>query len=324
MRVLSMLAALLLLCAGAEAQSPRKPVRVGYLGDGSRAERLAINLEPLRAGLRELGYVEHQTFHIDERWSDGQGDRLPALAAELVRLKVDVIVTHGVRATRAVQEATRTIPIVVAVMPDPVGAGLVASLARPGGNTTGMTDQVTELADKEIEVLKAAFPQMRRVVILWYETNPGAKLTFEETRRAAQQAGLAVEVVGVTAADQLEAAVERAAKARPDALVVVHDILTVSQRARIAQAALKHGLPTICGSSPFVDAGGLFSYAPNLPGLFKRAAVFVDRIARGAKAADIPIEQPTKFELRVNLKTAKALGLTIPAALLLRADEVIQ
>ena len=327
MPALALLAALAVavLAAGAsEAQPTSKLWRIGFLGDGSRAERLAINLTPFRDGLRELGYVEGRTVVIEERWTEGRAERVPEVASELARLKVDVIVTHGVRATKAAQDATRTIPIVAAVMPDPVGAGLVASLARPGGNTTGLTDQVTELAQKEIQILKDALPHIKRVAILWHEGSPGATSTFEQTRKATEGMALAVEVIGVTAADQIDSAIARAARARPDALIVVHDILTVSQRARIAQAALKHGLPTICGSSPFVDAGGLLAYAPNLPSLFKRAAVFVDRILRGAKPADIPIEQPTKFELRVNLRTAKALGLTIPPSLLLRADDVIQ
>jgi putative ABC transport system substrate-binding protein len=309
----------------AAAQPARKVWRVGYLGDGPRAERLGINFEPFRDGLRELGYIEGQNVIIEERWTDGKAERVADLATELVRLKVDVIVTHGVRATRAAQEATRTIPIVSAVMPDPIGAGLVASLARPGGNTTGMTDQVAELAEKEIHILQEALPHVRRVAILWHEGNPGAKLTFEQTRKAGQKVGLATEIVGVTDARQLETAIGAAARSRPDALVVIHDILTVSHRAIIAEVALKHGLPTICGSSPFVDAGGLLAYAPNLPSLFKRSAVFVDRILRrGAKPADIPIEQPTKFELRINLKTAKVLGLTIPPSLLARADQVIE
>jgi putative tryptophan/tyrosine transport system substrate-binding protein len=248
----------------------------------------------------------------------------PPLAAALVGLKVDVIVTHGVRSTRAVQEATRTIPIVAAVMPDPVGAGLVASLARPGGNTTGLSDQVAELAEKEIEILKEALPHVRRVAILWHEGNPGAQLTFDQTRTATQRMGLVTQIIGITEAEQLDDAIARAAQQRADALVVVHDILTVTHRARIAEAALQHRLPTICGSSPFVDAGGLIAYAPNLPGLFHRSAVFVDRILRGAKPADIPVEQPTRFELRMNLRTAKALGLTIPPSLLARADQVIE
>ena len=326
MRSRALLAALAVLLAigVGEAQPARKVWRIGYLGDGFRAERLSINLTPFRDGLRELGYVEGQNLAIEERWTDGREERLPEHASDLVRQKVDVIVTHSVRSIKALQNATTTIPIVAAVMPDPVGNGLVTTLSRPGGNTTGMTDQVTELADKEIQFLKEALPHARRVTILWHETNPGAKLTFEDTRRAVEKVGLAYDVVGVSAPDQLESAIERIAKGRPDALVIVHDILTVSQRATIAQTALKHRLATICASSPFVDAGGLLAYGPNLPAMFKRAAGFVDRIFRGARPADLPIEQPTKFELRVNLRTAKALGLTIPAALLLRADEVLQ
>jgi putative ABC transport system substrate-binding protein len=322
--LLTSLAGAFVTALAAEAQPAKKVWRVGYLGDALRAERLAINFEPFREGLRELGYIEGQNLVIEERWTDGRAERLADLVTELVHLKVDVIVTHGVRATRAAQKATTTIPIVGAVMPDPVESGLVASLARPGGNTTGLSDQVAELAEKEIQILREALPRARRVAILWHEGNPGAKLTFEQTRRATQKIGLASEIVGVTAPDQLETAIARAARDRPDALIVIHDVLTVSHRVRIAELALKHGLPTICGSSPFADAGGLLAYGPSLPRLFRRSAVFVDRILRGARPADIPLEQPTTFELRVNLKTAKALGLTIPPSLLARADQVIE
>lgn len=200
-RIIALLALLLVLPATGDTQPARRVWRIGFLGDAARAERLAINFEPFRAGLRELGYVEGQNIAIEERWTDGRAERVPELAADLVRLKVDVIVTHGVRATRAVQEATRTIPIVAAVLPDPVGAGLVASLARPGGNTTGMSDQIAELADKEVQILRDALPHVRRVVILWHETNPGAKPTFAKTRGAAQTAGRGVEAIGVTAPD---------------------------------------------------------------------------------------------------------------------------
>jgi ABC-type uncharacterized transport system substrate-binding protein len=308
-----------------EAQMARRVWRVGFLGDGPRAERAAISIEPFRDGLRELGYIEGQNLVIEERWSEGRSERLLDLATELVRLKVDVIVTHGVRGTKAAQDATRTIPIVMAVSPDPVGAGLVASLARPGGNTTGMTDQAAELAEKEVQILREAVPQTRRIVaILWNESNPGARLTFEQTRSAATKVGLGVTTVSVRSPEDLEGAVAQAANGRPDALIVIHDVLTVSHRTQIARLALKHSLPSICASTPFVDAGGLLSYATNYTGLFKRAAVFVDRIFRGAKPAEIPIEQPTAFQLRINLKTAKALGLTIPQSLLLRADQVIE
>ena len=308
----------------AEAQPAHKVWRIGFLGDGPRAERAAISIEPFRDGLRELGYIEKQNVLIEERWSEGRSERLPDLAAELVRLNVDVIVTHGVRAIKTAQDATKAIPIVMAVSPDPVATGLVASLARPGGNTTGLTDQVAELGEKEIQIIREVVPGTRRVAILWNETNPGARVTFEKTRAAATKVGLGVTTVAVRRQDDLEAAVAKAASGRPDALIVIHDVLTVSHRAQVAGLALKHKLPSICASSPFVDAGGLVAYAPNLPGLFKRAAVFVDRIFRGAKPADIPVEQPTAFQLRINLKTAKALGLTIPPAVLARADEVIE
>jgi putative ABC transport system substrate-binding protein len=317
------LAALLLASTAAAQQTPRV-WRVGFLGDGSRAERLAINVEPFREGLRELGYVEGRNLVIEERWTEGRGERLRDLAAELVRLKVDVIVTHGVRATQAVQAATTTIPIVFATAPDVISTKIVASLARPGGNTTGMTDQVTELAEKELQILKEAVPRLKRIAILWTENNPGARATFDQTSKAAEKLGLAVDVVGVKGPDELEAAVARAAKGRPDALVVVHDIVTVNNRARIAHAAIKFKLPSICGSTPYVDAGGLITYAASTPALFKRSAAFVDRILKGAKPADIPIEQPTSFQLRINLKTARALGLTISPALLARADDIIQ
>jgi putative tryptophan/tyrosine transport system substrate-binding protein len=308
----------------AEAQPARKVWRIGFLGDGPRAERTAISIEPFRDGLRELGYIESQNVVIEERWSEDRSERLLDLATELVRLKVDVIVTHGVRGIKAAQDATKTIPIVMAASPDPVGTGLIASLARPGGNTTGLTDQVADLGDKEIQIIREVVPRTRRVAILWNESNPGARVTFEQTRNAATKVGLGVATVAVRNPEDLEGAVAQAASGRPDALIVIHDALTVSHRAQIARLALKHNLPSICASTPFVDAGGLVAYAPSLPGLFKRAAVFVDRIFRGAKPAEIPVEQPTTFQLRINLKTAKALGLTIPQTLLLRADQVIE
>jgi putative tryptophan/tyrosine transport system substrate-binding protein len=322
--MVAMVLGLLSAPLAAEAQPARKVWRIGFLGDGPRAERTAISIEPFRDGLRELGYSESQNVVIEERWSEDRSERLLDLATELVRLKVDVIVTHGVRGIKAAQDATKTIPIVMAVSPDPVGTGLIASLARPGGNTTGLTDQVAELGDKEIQIIREVVPRTRRVAILWNESNPGARVTFEQTRNAATKVGLGVATVAVRTPEDLEGAVAQAASGRPDALIVIHDVLTVSHRAQIARLALKHNLPSICASTPFVDAGGLVAYAPSLPGLFKRAAVFVDRIFRGAKPAEIPVEQPTTFQLRINLKTAKALGLTIPQAVLTRADGVIQ
>jgi putative ABC transport system substrate-binding protein len=327
MRRIGLAVAICLALASLAAQAqPRadKVWRIGFLGDGPRVERAPIAVAPFREGLRELGYVEGQNVVIHERWSEGRSERLPDLAAELVRLNVDVIVTHGVRGIKAAQGATKTIPIVMAVSPDPIATGLVSSLARPGGNTTGMTDQVPELSEKEIQILQEAVPSLKRIAILWNEGNPGSRVTFEETRKAATKVGLGITVVGAQSPEDLEGAIERAARGRPDALVVIHDVLSVGYRVQIARLALKHRLPTICGSTPFADAGGLIAYGANLPGLFKRAAVFVDRLFRGAKPAEIPVEQPTTFQLRINLKTAKALGLTIPQSLLQRADEIIQ
>jgi len=324
-RVLLRTAALgLIAVPRAVAAQTRRVWRVGFLGDGPRAERVAISLEPFRMGLRGLGYVEGQNLAIEERWTDGRVEQLPLLVEDLVRLKVDVIVTHGVRAIRASQAATTAIPIVMAVSPDPIATGLVASLSRPGGNTTGLTDQVAELGEKEVQVLRDVVPGVRRVAILWHEGNPGAQVTFDQTRVAAAKVGLGITIVGVRSAEELDGALAQVASGRPDALIVIHDVLTVSHRARIARLALQYKLPSICGSSPYVDAGGLVAYAPDLPALFSRAAVYVDRILRGAAPANLPIEQPTRFQLRINLRTARALGLTIPPAVLARADEVIE
>lgn len=208
--------------------------------------------------------------------------------------------------------------------PDLVATGLAASLARPGGDVTGLSDQTSDLPEKEIQVLRDAVPGLRRISILWNSANPGASLTFEATRRAAEKAGLEIKLVGITSPEELENAIAEAVQHRPDGLVVVNDVLTVGYRRQIAAAALKYRLPSICALSPFADVGGLITYGPNLPSLFKRAAVFVDRILKGAKPAEIPIEQPTRFELRINLQTAKALGITIPHSLLVLADEVIE
>jgi len=313
-----------LLAFPALAQPARKVWRIAFLGDGPRAERFEISLKPFLDGLAELGYSIGDNVMVEERWSEGDSSRLPLIATELVGLKLEVIVTFGIPAAKALHTATQSIPIVVAAAPDLIATGLAASLAHPGGNVTGLTDQTSDFTEKEIQVLRDAIPGLRRVSILWNSANPGASLTFEATRRAAEKAGLQIKVVGVTAAQELDSAIAAAAQDRPDGLVVVNDALTVSYRRQIAEAALRHRLPSICALSPFADAGGLITYGPNLPSLYKRAAVFVDRILKGAKPADIPIEQPTRFELRINLNTAKALGITIPQPLLLLADELIE
>jgi putative ABC transport system substrate-binding protein len=309
----------------AAAAQPRPRVwRIGYLGHGSPASRASINLDPFREGLRELGYVERQNVVIEARWSDGKNERLAGLAADLVRAKVDVIVTHSLPATRAAKDATATIPIVVAVIADMLGTGIVESLSRPGGNITGMTDQVLDLSGKEVELLKQMVPSLKRVGVMWSRTSDTGSRISDRSRAAARESDLQVVSLDVQSINKLDTVVESAAKARLGAVIVVHDPLMVNNRVQIAQALLSRKLPAICGSPWLAEAGLLMAYGPDQTKMFKRAAVFVDKILKGAKPGDLPIEQPTKFELVINLKTAKALGLTIPRSLLQRADQVIE
>jgi putative ABC transport system substrate-binding protein len=307
-----------------EAQQPGKVRRIGFLGDGSPAARAAISLEPFRAGLRELGYVEGQNVFIEVRWTDGKSERLPELVGELIRLKIDVIVTHGLPAARAAKAATTDIPIVVAAAADMVGNGLVVSLPHPGGNITGTSDQITELSGKVVHLLKEMLPRLKRVAVLWNRMNPGAVGTSDATQTAVRDVGLQVKPLAVRSPDEIDDALEAAVKARADAVIVVHDPLMIEHRARIGQIALKKRLPTVSAVAILAEAGGVMSYGPDNPALFKRAAVFVDKILKGAKPADLPVEQPTKFELVINLKTAKQIGLTIPPNVLARADRVIK
>jgi putative ABC transport system substrate-binding protein len=306
-----------------EAQQSKKVPRIGYLGDGSAAARAAITLEPFRKGLRELGYVEGRNVLIEVRWTDSKSERLPELVGELIRLKVDVIVTHGMPAARAGKTATTDIPIVVATAADFVGNGLVASLAHPGGNVTGTSDQNTELSGKQVQLLKELLLRLKRVAILENPMNPGAVRTSEETKKAARDLGLQVNPLAVRSPDEIAEALEAAAKGRADAVIVVHDPWMIEHRARIAQLALKKRLPTFAAGL-LAEAGGLMGYGPDSAALFKRAAVFVDKILKGRKPADLPVEQPMKFELVINLKTAKQIGVTIPPNLLARADRVIK
>jgi putative ABC transport system substrate-binding protein len=322
--VLLLIVTILVAPLSAEAQPRQRVWRVGYLGDGSSASRASINLDPFRESLRELGYVEGQNVIIEARWSDGKNERLPSLAADLVGERVDIIVTHGLPATRAAKDATTTLPIVVAVIADILGTGIVESLSRPGGNITGMTDQVLDLSGKEVELLKQMVPSLKRVGVMWNRTSITASKISDQSHAAARESGLQVTSLGVQSIDNLDIVVESAAKARLGAVIVVHDPLTVGNRVRIAQALLTRRLPAICGSTWLAHAGLLMAYGPDQTKMFRRAAVFVDKVLKGAKPADLPIEQPTKFELVINLKTAKALGLRIPPSLLLRADQVIE
>ena len=245
-----------------EGQQPGKVPRIGYLGDGSAGSRGPISLEPFREGLRELGYVEGQNVLIEVRWTDGKSERLPELVGELIRLKVDVIVTHGVPAARAAKTATTDIPIVVATAADMVGNGLVASLPHPGGNVTGTSDQITELSGKQMQLLKELLPRLKRVAMLGNPMNPGAVRTSEATQTAARDLGLQVKSLAVRSPDEIAEAVEAAAKGRADAVIVVHDPLLIEHRARIAELALKKRLPTF-SAGLLAEAGGLMTYGPD-------------------------------------------------------------
>jgi putative ABC transport system substrate-binding protein len=282
-------------------------------------------LEAFRQGLRELGYVEGQNIVIEYRYAEGRDDRLADLAAELVRLKVDVIVAVSGVGTRAVQHATRTIPIVMAGASDPVGEGLVASLARPGGNTTGLSLLSAELPGKRLEILKETVPQSARVAVLTNLANPNHASVMHNLTGAAQALGLHLHVVELRRPDELDAAFAAMTRAGADALFVQGEpVLLDGLRGRIVDLAATSRLPAMYSWRMYVDAGGLMSYGPSLSDMMRRAATYVDKILKGAKPADLPVEQPMKFELVINLKTAKALGLTIPPTLLFQADEVIQ
>ncbi len=275
-------------------------------------------------GLRDLGYVQGRNITIEVRDAQSRADQLPRLATELVRLQVDVIVTGGEGPIRAAMQATHTIPIVIAVTGDAVGDGFVASLAHPGSNVTGLSLGSADVAAKRLQLLKEAFPRTSRVAVLWNVSNPGKRRNFDETGRAAQLLGLTLYSAEVRSAKDFDAAFASVTHHQADGLVVLADEITVPSARRIAEFAAVQRLPAIYEVSPFVEAGGLMFYGPSVREMFRRAATYVDKILKGAKPADLPVEQPTKFALVINMKTAKALGLTIPPSFLLRADEVIQ
>ncbi len=311
-----------------QAQQPAKVPRVGWLLTGSlEAPETRALLSAFRQGARERGYVEGENIVIEYRAAEGRLDRFPALAADLVRIKVDLIVAGSTSAARAAQQATTTIPIVAPTMGDPVGDGLVASLGRPGGNITGLTFLGPELAPKRLELLKEAIPRMSRVVGIWHSGSLSERTTkdmLSQTETAARTLGVQLQLVGVRSTEEIDRAFSTMARQRPDAFVMFPNVVFFIERRRIIDLAEKHRLPSIYVSREFVEIGGLLSYGASLPDLFRRAAVYVDKILKGAKPADLPVEQPTRFELVINLKTAKALGLTIPPSLLQRADEVTQ
>jgi putative tryptophan/tyrosine transport system substrate-binding protein len=306
----------------ARAQQAGKLPIIGFLGAATPAAWSAWSAAFV-ARLRELGWVDGRSVAIEYRWAEGRSERYPEIAAEFIRLKVDVIVTVGAAAL-AVKQTTSIIPIVFAVAPDPLGTGLVTSLSRPGGNVTGISNQSADLAGKRLEILREVFPELRKVVILANAGNPTSVQELREVQATARMLGLEVATLEIRRMEDLEPTAFEPVKDAANALYAVSDPLVLASRARINTLAQGARLPTIFAFRDYVEAGGLISYGPNYTNLFSRAGDFVDKILRGAKPADLPVEQPTKFELIVNLKTAKALGLEISPSLLARADEVIE
>ena len=308
----------------ADAQRAGKVSRIGYLTAGSVTANPRV-LEAFRQGLRDLGWVEGQNIVIEYRSAEGRADRLPDLAAELVRLKVDVIVAAPTGAALAARNATGTVPVVGVSLTEPVGLGVIGSLARPGGNVTGVSYSVgADIFGKDLELLKEVVPKVRRVAVLSNPDGPAQPLIISNIKSAARPLGLQLLLLDARAPRDFAGAFAAMARERVGALFVVTDPMFIPYRARLADLAAKNRLPSIFTQRADVEAGGLMSYGPDFPDMYRRAATYVDKILKGAKPADLPVEQPTKFELVINLKTAKALGLTIPPSLLARADEVIQ
>jgi putative ABC transport system substrate-binding protein len=302
------------------AQRPAKLPRIGILGN----EVGGPPWEAFRQGMRDLGYVDGRNVTMDSRWSEGRTDRLPALALELVQVNVDVIVASGTQAIRAAKEATSTIPIVMTVSAYPDKIGLVESLARPGGNVTGLSNVSPDLMGKRFQLLKEIAPKVSRVAVLWNPSSPVEPNGFRETQAAAAVAGVTIQSIEVRTPEDYTAAFAAMTAGRVDALFPFGNPVNFKNRQLIVDFASTSRLPSLYDEKLFVDSGGLLSYGPSFIDLFRRAATYVDKILKGAKPADLPVEQPIKFELVINLKTAKALGLTIPQSLLLRADELIQ
>ena len=302
----------------AEGQPAGKVSRIGVVVGG------VDYTDNLRQGLREQGWVEGQNVVVLKRVWEGRTEQFPKIIADLIQLKVDIIVSSSTPAVRAAKESTRTIPIVMAGLTDPVGAGLISSLARPGGNITGLTNIFTELSAKRLELLKEVAPRVSRVAILWNPTHPGQAIAWQQTQQAAQTLGLVLFSAEGRRPEGFSPAFTAILVERAEALLVLPDPLTSFHRHQTADFAVKQRLPSVYAASYWVQAGGLLSYGPSFPEIWRRAGVYVDKILKGARPADLPIEQPTKYELVINLKTAKALGLTIPQSLLLRADQVIE
>ena len=311
-----------LMALAADAQPAGKVWRIGFLGSTSTSAHGAF-VDAFREGLRERGYVEGKNVTIEYRWADSHYERLPALAAELVRLNVDLILTHGSPGARAAKEATTTIPIVVAITGDAVTTGLVTSLARPGSNITGSTFSFSELNAKRLEMLKEALPGLKRAAVLMNATNVGNVVTFEAMARTARSIDVSVMQTFAKSPEDLAGVFAQITKSRAEAVVVYEDALFIAQAARLAALAEQHRLPSV-GFREYADAGGLLGFGVNFPVVWRRAAVIVDRVLKGGNPAEMPMEQPAKFDTVINLKTAKTLRLTIPPRVLLRADTRIE
>ena len=314
---------ILLGSLAAQAQQTGNVYRIGFLGNSTAA--LEANLVgPFREGLRDLGYVEGRNVLIEYRWAEGKYDRFPALIAELLALKVAVIVTAGTPATLAVKKATTSVPLVMSAVGDPVGAGIVPSLSHPGGNITGLTAISTEMDAKRLELLREVVPSVSYIALLWNAASPLQVLAEKQVQAAAQVLRMRVLSLGVKTEEEIKSALAVMARERPDALLVLADRLLLHHRALIMDFATRHRLPGVHAYRELVEAGGLMSFGPSYADMHKRAAYFVDRILKGAKPGDLPVERPRTFELVINLKVAKALGLTIPQSVLLRGTEIIQ
>jgi putative ABC transport system substrate-binding protein len=313
----------LALFSSAGAQPPAKIPKVGLLLPYSPGPDPRI--EAFRQGLRELGYLEGRSIVVEYRWADGKFDKLPELAAELIRSNVDVIVTAVTQASIAAKKATATIPIVMVGVSDPVGSGLVSSLARPGMNVTGTSSMTAEIVGKHLELLKETLPKISPVAALWNPANPVFQaLQLREIDLAARTLGVQLQFVEARGAEEIDRAFAAISKAGTKAVIVLGDPVFISHRKRIADLAMKRRLPAVSGTKEHAEAGGLMAYGPSFPDMYRRTAYYVDKILKGAKPADLPVEQPTKFELVINLKTAKQIGLTIPPNVLARADKVIR
>jgi putative ABC transport system substrate-binding protein len=317
-------AVLFALCVPASAQQAKKVPRIGFLSAVSSASIPRNRIEAFQQGLRELGYVEGKNIIIEYRYADGKQDRLKEIVAELLRLKVEVIVTGGPTATRPAKEATSTIPIVMGFDNDPVASGFVDSLARPGKNITGLSTLHPEISGKQLELLKEIIPKLSRVGVLGNWTQPGNQQALSELKAAAQALGLQLQHLEIKASKDIDPVFREATKGRAEAILVLANPVIIYQQAHFIGLATKNRLPAVYSQPEFVDAGGLFSYTASFTDLFRRAAIYVDKILKGAKPADLPVEQPVKFEFIINLKAAKQIGLTIPPNVLARADRVIR